>query len=94
MADVGIEQINYYCPRKKNLCSIILYFNGVNDNGKIYRMLECENKLNCVVYAPRDDHYFEWEQCPAYQEYEIAQTIKSTSSTPSNITTEQTHHHR
>jgi hypothetical protein len=88
MADVGIEQINYYCPRKKYLCSIILYFNGINDNGKIYRMLECEHKLDCVVYSPNEDRYFEWEHCPAYKDYEIAQTITSTSTTTDNSTSD------
>jgi hypothetical protein len=88
MADVGIEQINYFCPRKNNLCSIVLYFNGVSDNGKIYRMLECENKLDCVVYAPNEDQYFDWEHCPAYKDYEIAQAINPTSTATGNSTSD------
>jgi hypothetical protein len=70
MANVGIEQLHYFCPRKKKSCSLVLYYSADN-NEKIYKMIECDNKLDCKVYIPSEENSFNWEFCPAYSLYNV-----------------------
>lgn len=70
MANVGIEHFQYFCPRKKSACSLVLYYNSDSD-GKTYTMIECDQKLGCAVYVPSKDSVYDWEYCPAYHQYEV-----------------------
>ena len=36
-----------------------------------YNLIECDQKLDCVVYKPNQESVFEWEYCPAYKEYDV-----------------------
>ena len=70
MANAGIEQFYYFCPQKKKSCSLVLYFN-TEEAGKTYTMFECDQKLDCKVYLPSEEHRFNWEFCPAYNQYNV-----------------------
>ena len=70
MANVGIEQFHYFCPRKKASCSLVLYFTAEN-SGKTYTMIECDQKLDCKVYIPSQENSFNWEFCPAHSQYNV-----------------------
>ena len=70
MANVGIEHRHYYCPQKRTSCSLVLYFNSEGE-GKTYNLMECDQKLDCLVYKPANESVFDWEYCPAYKEYDI-----------------------
>jgi hypothetical protein len=70
MENVDVERVRYFCPRRKIVCVLILYFTSKN-NSKQYTMLECENEAGCNGLSPTDGSIFKWEYCPAYREYNI-----------------------
>jgi hypothetical protein len=70
MANVGVEHIHYFCPRRRTSCSLVLYF-ITGGKGKTYNLIECDKQLDCVVYKPDQESVFDWEYCPAYKEYVV-----------------------
>ena len=49
MANVGVERVNYFCPRKKTFCALVLYFTS-KGGSKQYTLIECENEVGCIGY--------------------------------------------
>jgi hypothetical protein len=70
MANVGVERVHYFCPRRKIVCVLILYFTS-NSGNKEYTLIDCENETGCNGLSPTDGSIFKWEYCPAYREYNI-----------------------
>ena len=70
MANVGVERVNYFCPRRKTVCVLILYFTS-KDGSKQYTLIECENEVDCIGLSPTDKGMFKWEYCSAYREYDV-----------------------
>ena len=47
MANVGVERVNYFCPRRKFFCVLALYFTS-KGGSKQYTLIECV-KMRWVV---------------------------------------------
>ena len=69
MANSSIEQVNYFCPRKRILCNLSLTVQYNLKKGKIYSSIDCDEKLNCRVSKVDENSNFNWEMCPAYHQY-------------------------
>ena len=69
MVNSGIEQVNYFCPRKRVLCYLSLTVKYNFKKGKLYSSIDCDEKLNCRVANPDEKSQFNWETCPAYHKY-------------------------
>jgi hypothetical protein len=69
MGNYGIEQFNYFCPRKRIFCNLSLTVQYDFKKGKIYSAIDCDEKLNCRVGNPDEKSKFNWDICPAYQQY-------------------------
>ena len=61
MANSGIEQVNYFCPRKRILCTLSLSVQYHSKKGKIYSSIDCDEKLNCRVSKVDENSNFNWE---------------------------------
>ena len=70
MKHIGVERVNYFCPRKKTFCVLVLYFTS-KGGSKQYTLIECENEVGCIGLSPTDKGMFKWEYCSAYREYDI-----------------------
>ena len=70
MANIGVERVHYFCPRRKTFCVLILYLTSKN-NSKQYTLIECENDAGCIGLSPTDKGMFKWEYCSAYREYNV-----------------------
>ena len=69
MGNSGIEQVNYFCLRKRIFCNLSLTVQYDFKKGKIYSAIDCDEKLNCRVGNPDEKSHFNWEMCPAYHQY-------------------------
>ena len=70
MANIGVERVNYFCPRRKFFCVLALYFTS-KGGSKQYTLIECENAVGCIGVSPTDKGMFKWEYCSAYREYDV-----------------------
>ncbi len=70
MANIGVERVHYFCPRRKIACVLILYFTS-KGGSKQYTLIECENEVSCIGLSPTDKGMFKWEYCSAYREYDV-----------------------
>jgi hypothetical protein len=69
MVNMGFEHVNYFCPRKRILCSLSLSVQYNFKEGKIYSSIDCDEKQNCRVGNPDKISHFNWEICSAYHQY-------------------------
>ncbi len=70
MVNIGVERVNYFCPRRKIFCVLALYFTS-KGGSKQYTLIECENAVGCIGLSPTDKGMFKWEYCSAYREYNV-----------------------
>ena len=70
MANIGVEQVHYFCPRNKSVCILTLYFIP-NNGGEKYTSVDCVNEADCTGFSPNDKSMFKWEYCSAYREYNV-----------------------
>ena len=69
MVNSSIEQVNYFCPRKRIFCNLSLTVQYDFKKGKIYSAIDCDEKSNCRVGNPDEKSKFNWDMCPAYQQF-------------------------